>query len=269
MNKNLRLMCVFAHPDDETLGTGSTLAKYIAEGVEVYVVTATRGERGWTGDEKDFPGLEALGKIRENELRCAAQTLGVRQVDFLDYIDGDLDQADPAEAIGKITRLIRQYQPQVVITFPPDGSYGHPDHIAISQFTSAALVCAADPNYPGQDHLPTHRVSKLYYMTINRELFENYFGVFGDIRMTIDGVERHGVAWPDWAITTRIDANTHWPVTWEAVNCHKSQLPGFGDVSQITKDQHRRLWGERTYYRAYSLVNSGRKVETDLFSGLR
>src|SRR5574341_2584536 len=109
MNENLRLMCVFAHPDDETLGTGSTLAKYAAEGVEVCVVTATRGERGWYGDEQDFPGLEALGKIREQELRCAAQTLGVRKVEFLDYIDGDLDQADPVEAIGKITGFIRQY----------------------------------------------------------------------------------------------------------------------------------------------------------------
>jgi LmbE family N-acetylglucosaminyl deacetylase len=269
MNESLKLMCVFAHPDDETLGTGSTLAKYAAEGVEVYVVTATRGERGWSGDEKDFPGLEAMGKIREQELRCAAQTLGVRKVEFLDYIDGDLDQANPAEAIGKITRFIRQYQPQVVITFPPDGTYGHPDHIAICQYTSAALVCAADPNYAGQDHLPTHRVSKLYYMVDSQELFDAYFGLFGDIRMIIDGVERQGVVWHDWAITTRINGEPHWPVTWQAVNCHKSQLPGFGDMSRITKDQHRRLWGERTYYRAYSLVNSGRKVETDLFSGLR
>src|SRR5262245_58053465 len=102
MTSNLKLMCVLAHPDDESLGTGGTLAKYAAEGIETYLVTATRGERGWFGDEKDNPGLEALGKMRENELRNAAQALGIREVDFLDYLDGDLDQADHAEAVAKI-----------------------------------------------------------------------------------------------------------------------------------------------------------------------
>ena len=68
MNEPLRLMCVLAHPDDESLGMGGTLAKYAAEGIETYLVTATRGERGWFGDEKEYPGLEALGKIRGAEL---------------------------------------------------------------------------------------------------------------------------------------------------------------------------------------------------------
>jgi LmbE family N-acetylglucosaminyl deacetylase len=92
MATGLKLMCVLAHPDDESLGNGGTLAKYAAEGVETYLVTATRGERGWTGSERDDPGLEALGKIREVELFAAASVLGIRRVDFLDYIDGDLDK---------------------------------------------------------------------------------------------------------------------------------------------------------------------------------
>jgi LmbE family N-acetylglucosaminyl deacetylase len=92
MATGLKLMCVLAHPDDESLGNGGTLAKYAAEGVEPYLVTATRGERGWTGSERDDPGLEALGKIREVELFAAASVLGIRRVDFLDYIDGDLDK---------------------------------------------------------------------------------------------------------------------------------------------------------------------------------
>src|SRR5574341_438976 len=106
-------------------------------------------------------------------------------------------------------------------------------------------------------------------MADSQSLFDIYFELFGDIRMTIDGVERQGVAWNEWALTTRIDGEIHWPLTWEAENCHKSQLPGFGDTSRITADQHRRIWGERTYYRAYSLVNSGRKVEIELFAGFR
>ncbi len=125
MADQLKLMCVLAHPDDESLGVGGTLAKYADEGIETYLVAATRGERGWWGEEKDYPGLEGLGKIREDELLCAANTLGLREVNFLDYVDGDLDQANPQDAIGKIVSHLRRVKPQVVVTFPPDGGYGH------------------------------------------------------------------------------------------------------------------------------------------------
>src|SRR5437588_3128911 len=108
MANQLKLMCILAHPDDESLGNGGILAKYAAEGVETYLVTATRGERGWFGDERDYPGVEALGKIREAELRAAARVLGIRSVDFLDYIDGDLDQAPPTEVIAKIEGHVRR-----------------------------------------------------------------------------------------------------------------------------------------------------------------
>src|SRR5689334_4696342 len=125
MPEQLRLMGVLAHPDDESLGNGGTLAKYASEGVETYLVTATRGERGWMGDPSKNPGMDALGAIREAELLAAAKVLGIRQVDFLDYIDGDLDQADSAEAIGKIVGHLRRARPHVVLTFGPEGAYGH------------------------------------------------------------------------------------------------------------------------------------------------
>ena len=143
-----KLLCVLAHPDDESLGNGGVLAKYAAEGVETYLVTATRGERGWLGNSKEYPGPEALGRVREAELYAAAEVLGIRRVEFLDYLDGDLDQAQPAEVIARIAEHVRQIKPQVVITFGPDGGYGHPDHIAISQFTSAAVFAAANPGAP-------------------------------------------------------------------------------------------------------------------------
>src|SRR5436190_19776205 len=131
----LKLMCVFAHPDDESLGTGGTLAKYAAEGIRTYLLTATRGEHGWTGDEKDYPGPAALGKMREAELRAAAVALGVREVNFLDYIDGELDQADPAEATAKIVGHLRRIKPKVVVTFTQDGALCYPVQFAISQLT--------------------------------------------------------------------------------------------------------------------------------------
>ena len=108
MTNKLKLMCVLAHPDDEALGNGGILARYASEGIETYLVTATRGERGWFGREEEYPGLEALGKRREAELLAAARVLGIRRVDFLDYIDGDLDQAPPAEVVAKIVGHIRR-----------------------------------------------------------------------------------------------------------------------------------------------------------------
>ena len=265
----LKLLCVLAHPDDESLGNGGILAKYAAEGVETYVLTATRGERGWFGPPEDNPGLAALGQIREGELRAAAAVLGVREVALLDYIDGDLDQADPAEATAQIAAHIRRIRPQVVVTFDPNGAYGHPDHIAICQFTTAAAVAAADPTYePGQGH-PAHRVLKLYYMAGGRELYTQYESIFGDLVMHIDGVERRGAPWHDWAITTHVDTSASWRQVWQAIACHRSQLPGYEDILRLPEAQLQTLFGCQGYYRAYSLVNGGRGLETDLFAGIR
>jgi LmbE family N-acetylglucosaminyl deacetylase len=269
MGSTLKLLCVLAHPDDESLGLGGMLAKYASEGIETHLITATRGERGWFADDSTYPGLEALGKDREAELLAAARVLGIRRVYFLDYIDGELDQVDPGQAVAKIVGHVRRVKPQVVISFGPDGGYGHPDHIAISQFTAAALVCAADPNYVHSAGLAHHRVSKLYYTLVTKQWLEVYQAIFGDVVMHIDGVERRGVAWPDWAITTRIDTWRYWRTVWQAVCCHRLQLPAYHKLEQVSEEQSRVLWGAQTAYRAFSLVNGGRTVETDLFGGLR
>src|ERR1700674_1555227 len=153
MASELRLMCVLAHPDDESLGTGGALAKYASEGIDTYVVTATRGERGRFDDSGVSPGPEIVGRAREAELHAAAQELGVREVALLDYRDAELDRANAIDAAETIAGHTRRIQPHVVLTFDPYGAYGHPDHIAISQLTASAIVRAAD----------THPVSKLYY----------------------------------------------------------------------------------------------------------
>jgi LmbE family N-acetylglucosaminyl deacetylase len=117
MSEPLRLMCILAHPDDETLGVGGTLAAYAAQGVETHVLTATRGQRGWFGDPDANPGLDALGRIREAELRAATDTLGVTRLSLLDYVDGELDEADAGEVIGRIADEICRVRPNVVVTF--------------------------------------------------------------------------------------------------------------------------------------------------------
>ena len=268
MAEPLRLLAVFAHPDDESLATGSLLAQYAAEGVETYLVTATRGERGWSGPPEDNPGLEALGLLREAELRAAAEILCLREVNLLDYIDGDLDQADPVEATAQIVAHVRRIRPQVIVTFGPDGAYGHPDHIAISQLSAAACVCAADSAYrPGLG--AAHRVSKLYYLADTQELFDLYASCAGPMTMTVDGVQRIGIGWEDWMITTRIDADAYWETAWQAFLCHVTQWAGYRPLEPILPEHHAAIIGVRSFYRAFSLVNGGRALETDLFAGLR
>src|SRR6266567_392257 len=269
MADTLKLMAVLAHPDDESLGTGGILAKYAAEGIETSLVTATRGERGWFGDEREYPGLESLGQIREAELRAAAEVLGIRGVDFLGYLDGELDQAHPAEVMAKIVGHLRSLKPNVVVTFGPDGSYGHPDHIAISQITTAAIVEAASPDSLYYRDLAPHSVAKLYYMAPTKDLLDVYQCVFGDLVMHIDNVERRGAGWPDWQISTRIATWAYWRTVWQAVCCHQTQLPAYQLLENLSVEQHKALWGEQTFYRAFSLVNGGRAVEYDLFEGLR
>lgn len=269
MIESLRLLAVFAHPDDETLGLGSTLARYAAEGVETYLVCATRGERGWFDSQGPDPGLEEVGRIREAELRCAAAILGLREVVFLDYIDGDVDRAEPQEIITKIVSQIRRIRPHVVVSFGPDGAYGHPDHIALSQFTNAALVGAADKNFVEENAQAPHRVLKFYYMVDSKEVVEFANKAFGGIRMEIDGVVRGQVGWENWGITTWLDNHKYLDKVQKAMLCHKSQLPGYGAIADWSLDELASGFGTGHFYRVLSLVNGGRKNETDLFEGIK
>lgn len=266
-NPKLKLMAIFAHPDDESMGTGSTLAKYAAEGVELSLVMATRGERGW--QLGDVPEMAVVAATRTQELLAATAILGVQTVEFLNYLDGDLDQAMVGEVTGRIVSAIRRHRPQVIITFDPDGAYGHPDHIAISQFSGAAIVLAADSSYDDPAGLPPHRVSKFYYMVETENLFVLYRQLFGEMGMEVDGFMRVANGWKEWAITTWIDGDGYWEQAWQAIACHRSQLGDFGLWEQAANDYHRLLIGLRPYYRVFSLVNGGRQVEDDLFAGLR
>jgi LmbE family N-acetylglucosaminyl deacetylase len=267
-HKALRLMCVLAHPDDESLATGGILVKYAALGVQTHLVMATRGERGWTGRAADYPGPQALGRLREAELRAAAHVLGLREVIYLDYQDGELDRADHTQVVTKIVAELRRVRPDVVVTFDPNGMYGHPDHIAISQLTTTAVVAAADPGYHNLTQGAPHRVAKLYYRVFLQAEQEPYEATFGRLVMPVDSVERRFTAWPEWAITTRIDTSAYWAQVWLAISCHRSQLPGYRRLQALPVEARASLLASQTYYRALSLVNGGRDVEDDLFAGL-
>jgi LmbE family N-acetylglucosaminyl deacetylase len=273
--QTLKLMAVLAHPDDKSLGVGGTLAKYASEGVDVFLLTATRGDsgryRGLRPEDNRHPGASALAKIRETELRAAASELGVREVSLLDYHDQHLDRANPRDAVTAIVAHLRRVQPDVVVTFGPDGAYGHADHIAISQFTTAAVVAAADPGFPvsGFDSVRSHAVSKLYYIAWPESTWNAYQAAFRKLVSTVDGTERQAVPWPDWAITTVIDTRNYWATVWRAISFHESQVSAYERLNQLPPDDHEALWGRQSFYRAFSTVNGGRTREADLMEGVR
>jgi len=267
----VKLMAVLAHPDDESLGVGGTLAKYASEGVDVHLLTATRGDagryRGLRPGDPQHPGPGALAAIREAELRAAAAVLGIRDVSVLDFQDRYLDRADPREAVTSIAVHLRRVRPDVVVTFGPDGAYGHPDHIAISQFTTTAVVAAADPAFavdgPGAATAP-HSVSKLYYIAWPASTWAAYEAAVGTLISTVDGVDRHAIPWPDWAITTVIDTRDFWTTVSRAISCHESQVVAYERLKSLPPEHGKALWGSQSFYRALSIVNG----EDDLFEGI-
>lgn len=268
-------MAVLAHPDDESLGMGGTLAKYARDGVDVFLLTATRGDggrfRGLARGDPEHPGRSALATIREAELRAAAAVLGLREVTVLDYEDQHLDAANPSEAIVHIARELRRVRPDVVLTFGPDGAYGHPDHIAISQFATAAVIAAADSTFAVGDvesRSTPHSVSKLYYLAWPNATWVAYESALRKLSSTVDGVERTATPWPDWAITTMIDTRDVWATVWRAVACHESQLGTYKHLQNLSPEHHQSVWGRQSFYRVFSTVNGGRTRETDLFEGI-
>jgi LmbE family N-acetylglucosaminyl deacetylase len=236
------------------------------------LVTATRGDggryRGYPRGDHRHPGRAALAGIRETELQAAATALGLREVSVFDYPDQELDRADLREVIRRIVTRLRSFRPDVVITFGPDGAYGHPDHIAISQFTTAAMVAAADVGFAAEGAAPPHSVSKLYYLAWPESTWGAYQSAIRTLAATVDGIERHATPWHEWAITTVIDTSDMWPTVWRAVSCHESQLAAYERLKDLTAEHRRTLWGRQSFYRAFSAVNGGRTRETDLFEGV-
>jgi LmbE family N-acetylglucosaminyl deacetylase len=130
----MTLVAVLAHPDDESFAIGGTLAKYAAQGFNVDLVVATRGEAGIPGEEP-----RRTAEVREGELHMACVELGVRRLEFLGFTDGQLGKVPDGEAVRRLVERLRRSRPDVVVTFGPDGISGHPDHVAVSRWTTSAF----------------------------------------------------------------------------------------------------------------------------------
>lgn len=252
----LRRLAVFAHPDDESFGVGGTLARYAAEGVEVHLACATRGEAGELGDPP-LCSQEELGKLREGELRAACSALGVRSLRFLECIDGRLDSYPWPTLVGEVVAAIRKLRPQVLITFGPDGISGHPDHVAIGRTASSAAALAADPAaYPEQlaAGLQPWEVSHLYYLAPSRS--------------TAVACEGVGTEADEAAATARIDVSAHMETKLRAMRCHRSQCQAFDSLpEEELRDRLRWEYFRRAMPAPEDRVYEG-GPEEDLFQGI-
>jgi N-acetyl-1-D-myo-inositol-2-amino-2-deoxy-alpha-D-glucopyranoside deacetylase len=286
-SRPLTLMAVFAHPDDESFGSGGTMARYGADPeVRVVLVCATRGEAGEISD----PSLatpERLGEVREAELRCACRTLGVQALHFLGYRDSGmagtpenqdpraLAMADPHEVVGRIVALIRSERPQVVVTHDATGGYGHPDHLAAHRHTTAAFTAAGDPaQYPEQIEagLEPYRPQKLYYTAIPRRFFRELVAKLQEAGIEIP--ERYlnraetPFGLPDEFCTTDVNVADFWETKRAALQCHSTQLRPDNFFALLPPDIMRQLQTWECFQLVESAVG-GDEGGHDLFIGLR
>jgi LmbE family N-acetylglucosaminyl deacetylase len=265
----LTMMAVLAHPDDEIFGMGSVLAAYAAQGVAVYLLTATRGSCSWFGLPEPQSSQPEFYTQKEQEYQNSARQMGINSLTLLDYPGGELDLADQPEISAVISTHLRRVRPQVVVTFSPDGHSGHPDHIAISQLTHAAVLRAADPQDPPGSSLPPHRVSKLYYQVDSRKLARLVETVFGSLSLSVNGSTRSPPGWEEWMLSCRVSVGDHWRTAWNAILCRQAWLSGFSTLAGLDEKILAALLSDGAFYRVFSLVNCGRQPENDLFAGLR
>ncbi len=282
MSHKRTLLAVLAHPDDESFGTGGTLALYASQGVDVYLICATRGEVGEMPDDM-LAGYATIGDKREAELRCAAKTLGIRSVYFLGYRDSGMPgtpdnhhpqalAAQSVETVAKeVARHIRTLKPDIVITFDPIGGYYHPDHIAIHRATVMAFDLAGDPEEV-VDKLEPFRPHKLYFQTMPRTFLRlavrlyrllgkdpRRFGANQDIDMV-------AISEVDFPISTRINCRKVAHIRDAAAACHASQ-GGTSMVKGLVGWVRKQFGSVEEYMRAFPPASPG-EIEADLFCGL-
>lgn len=111
-------------------------------------------------------------------------------------------------------------------------------------------------------------MSKLYYLAWTEHEWAAYQAAFKRLVFTVDGVVRQAVPWPEWSLTTVVDTRRWWPVVWRAVSQHESQIGAYAALGQLEPEHHEGLWGRQSFYRAFSLVNGGRRREADVFEGI-
>jgi LmbE family N-acetylglucosaminyl deacetylase len=277
---DLGILASYAHPDDEQGVTG-TLALYGQQGVCTGLICATRGELGEISDAA-LATPETLGAVRKQEMRTAAARAHIEQVWFLDYRDsGFIDSprnhdaeafinADPEEVVGRIVRIIREFKPQVIVTFDPTGGYGHPDHIAISRWTTDAFHAAGDgTRYPqaGTAWAP----ARLYYSALPRS-FSRRLNAF--IRKHIPessfaGIDLEQMGLPDEEITNVVDVSDFVALKLDSVRAHATQWNPNSPFAHVSEELTNQWRGKESFKLAAGTPLPTGADPGDLFAGLR
>lgn len=273
------LMAIFAHPDDETFGVGSTMARYAGRGIPVTMICATRGEVG-----EIAPGTgatpENLGRHREQELRDSMAILGVHDVRFLGFRDSGMlgtedneDQrafakAHPDAVTHMLVRLIREIRPAVVVTWDKSGGYGHPDHVATHHHATAAFHAAGDPSkFPtaGSPWQP----KALFYTTIPIEEFVKLGQQLRErgIEMDIPGDMDFAMSLERIPPNCIIDVSDLYERKMEALMAHRTQISADDPIIKGPDDLRRAFFAKEYFHRAHPPVPDGVMLD-DFFTGL-
>ena len=237
------VLAIFAHPDDESLACGGTIARLSDAGARVVVVCASHGEAGSCSDPALVPDGDDLGCVRERELHDAAAVLGVAEVIVLDHRDGDLRWIDVPELHAELVTILERYRPDAVITFAEDGLYWHLDHIGVHERTYTAVLALGGAAPP------------LYYVTMQP----------GMMREVVDAAHNKGGSPPDssfWGIEADlfgayakppgfvIDVRNWVPRKLAALRCHRTQMGPNNPIAWIDEEEARRWLGQEQFRRA-------------------
>ena len=281
----LRLMAVHAHPDDESSKGAATMARYIAEGVDVLVVSCTGGERGDVlnpGLKNDPEILRDLPEVRRREMAKAQQILGVQHT-WLGFVDSGLPEGDPLPPLPEgcfalepievtteaLVRVIRDFKPHVMTTYDENGGYPHPDHVMCHTVSMSAFAAAGDHTayeHVGQAWQPL----KIYY---NQTLTK------GRILAYHEAMEAMGIESPygEWisrwedrgerTITTKVECADYFELRDQALQAHATQVDPDGTWFKVPMQMQKEIWPTEDFEAALTYVPL-EPEESDLFAGL-
>jgi N-acetyl-1-D-myo-inositol-2-amino-2-deoxy-alpha-D-glucopyranoside deacetylase len=297
-----RLLLVHAHPDDETIGTGATMAKYVARGTGVTLVTCTLGEEG----EVLVPDLahlaadkdDTLGQHRITELANAMKELGVTDHRFLggaghfrdsgmvwgedghatagdDVKEGTFWRADLLQAADLMVEVVREVKPQVLVTYDQFGGYGHPDHIQAHRVATYAAALAAVPSYKPELG-EAWDVAKVYWTAMSESRFREGLRRLresGD-QTSFEGMDPDGpmppFAFPDEMLSACVDATDYADAKIRAMKAHATQIEVDGPFFALSNNLGNQVWGFEYFRLAKGVLGPVGEdgFETDLFAGL-
>ena len=280
----LRLLACFAHPDDEAFPVGGILAEQAGRGVDIRLITTTLGEEGEIRQEGSA-SRESLGRIRRVELSCAVRALGLTSNEVLDYRDSGMDgwesnhhprafiNAPADEVVERLTWELRRFRPQVVLTFDPQGLYGHPEHIAICHHTTRAFHLAADRDaFPHQlaQGLGPHQAHRLFYSARPKGFRREWAVALRSegIDFPLPSLEQEEQGVPREEIHLELDVSDQLETKMACILCHRTQVAPDWPYHRVPRPVAAQVLGREYYIRGFPAVGKGEIVPRDFFEGI-